>query len=77
MPKPPNLKTAMALPRQSILESRLAYHLRCLQEDVTDPKLPRVERPALVQDRARKLREIRQELAAAAEAPRRTARHHP
>ena len=60
-----------------LLQSRLAYHLRCLAEDATDPKLPRVERQALVRDRARKISEIRRELAATAGAPKRPPRCHP
>ncbi|MGD0267379.1 MAG: hypothetical protein ABSD47_20910 [Candidatus Methylomirabilota bacterium] len=35
-----------------LLESRLAYHLRCLREDATDPDTTSVERLALVRDRA-------------------------
>jgi len=45
-----------------LLESRLAYHLRCLREDATDPELTDLERLALVRDRARRIREIRQTL---------------
>jgi hypothetical protein len=48
---------------RALLESRLAYHLRCLREDATDPAMTTVERLALVRDRARRIREIRQELA--------------
>jgi hypothetical protein len=44
------------------LESRLSYHLRCLREDATDPELTGLERLALVRDRARWIREIRQEM---------------
>ena len=48
-----------------LLKSRLAYHLRCLPDDVTDPEMTALERLALVRDRARRIREIRMELAAA------------
>ncbi len=44
------------------LESRLAYHLRCLREVATDPDLSPQERLALVRDRASRIREIRREL---------------
>jgi hypothetical protein len=44
------------------LESRLAYHLRCLREDATDPDISPIERLALVRDRAARIREIRREL---------------
>jgi hypothetical protein len=44
---------------RSLLESRLAYHLRCLREDATDPELTSLERLALIRDRARRMREIR------------------
>jgi len=46
----------------SLRESRLAYHLRCLAEDATDPEVSSVERLALVRERVRRIREIRQEL---------------
>ncbi len=42
-------------------ESRLAYHLRCLQEDAIDPWMTAPERPALVRDRLRQIREILEE----------------
>ncbi len=45
-----------------LLESRLRYHHRCLREDATDPALTSVERLALVRDRAKRIREIQQEL---------------
>jgi hypothetical protein len=45
-----------------LLESRLAYHLRFLREDATDPDLTDLERLALVRDRAARIREIRREL---------------
>ncbi len=47
------------------LEPRLTYHLCCLREDATDPNIPAVERLALVRDRAKRIREIRLEIAAA------------
>jgi hypothetical protein len=46
----------------NLLESRLAYHPRCLVEDATDPELPRLERLALVRERVARLREIRRDL---------------
>ena len=49
-------------PTRTLLESRLRYHLRCLREDATDPTMSAVERLALVRDRARRIREIRQDL---------------
>ena len=48
----------------SLLESRLAYHLRCLAEGATDPDLPRAERLALVRERGMQIRGIRRKLAA-------------
>lgn len=45
-----------------LLESRLAYHLRCLREDAADPAMTSLERLALVRDRTRRIREVRQEL---------------
>ena len=45
-----------------LLESLLAYHLGCLRKDATDLALTALERLALVRDRARRIREIRQEL---------------
>jgi hypothetical protein len=62
---------------QSLLESRLAYHLRCSAEDAIDPELPSVERLALVPDRARRMREIRRELVALARTPREATLRHP
>ena len=47
---------------QRLLESRLAYHLRRLREDATDPQISALERLALVGDRTRRIREIRQAL---------------
>jgi hypothetical protein len=44
------------------LASRLAYHLRCLCEDATDPDLSTVERLALVRARVLCIREIRREV---------------
>ncbi len=46
-----------------VLRSRLRYHLRCLQEDATNPELFQLERLALVRDRVRRIREVRGELA--------------
>ncbi|MGD0265650.1 MAG: hypothetical protein ABSD47_11970 [Candidatus Methylomirabilota bacterium] len=46
-------------------EPRLAYHLRCLREDATNPDLTALERLTLVRDRAGRIREIRRELNAA------------
>ncbi len=43
-------------------ESRLAYHLACLRQDATDPERSTLERLALVRDRGRRIREIRNEL---------------
>jgi len=51
--------------RRKLLESPLAYHLRCLREDPTDLEMKSWERLALVRDRAARIREIRQELEAA------------
>jgi hypothetical protein len=48
-----------------MLQGRLAYHLRCLREDATDPELTALERLALVRDRAGRIREIRRKLEAA------------
>lgn len=45
-----------------LLDSRLAYHLRCLREDVTDPERSSLERLVLVRDQARSIWEIREEL---------------
>jgi hypothetical protein len=45
-----------------LLESRLAYHHRCLREDATEPDLTALERLALVRARMRWIREIRQTL---------------
>jgi hypothetical protein len=47
-----------------LLESRLAYHLRCLREDATNPDLTAVERLTLVRGRAVRMREIERELEA-------------
>ena len=55
----------------------VAYHLRYLAEDATDPELSSVERLALVQDRARKIREIRRIMTATPEAQQIAARPHP
>lgn len=44
------------------LRSRLVHHLRCLQEDATDPELSQLERLALLWDRARRVGEIKVEL---------------
>jgi len=50
--------------RRALLELRLAYHLRCLREDDTDPALTRMERLALVRDWVRRIWKTRQELEA-------------
>lgn len=50
--------------RRVLLASRLAYHLRYLREDATDPERSSLERLTLVRDRARRIREIRRELGA-------------
>jgi hypothetical protein len=47
-----------------LLKSRLAYHLRCLREDATDPERTSLERLTLVRDRVARVREIRRELEA-------------
>jgi hypothetical protein len=47
---------------RALLDSRLAYHLRCLREDSTDPDMTSLERLTLVRDRARRIREIRRKL---------------
>jgi hypothetical protein len=47
-----------------MLQGRLAYHLACLREDTTDPELITPERLALIRDRARRMREIRETLRA-------------
>ena len=44
---------------RAALASRLAYHLRCLREDATNPDITSMEMLALVRDRARRIREIR------------------
>ena len=49
---------------ETLLASRLAFHLRCLAEDATDPVLFCLERLALVRDRVAGIREIRAELKA-------------
>jgi len=56
--------TSTSQAHRILLESRLLYHLRCLREDATDPTLSPLERMAVVQDRARRIREIRGELKA-------------
>lgn len=38
-------------------ESRLRYHLRCLQEDAPDPAMTALERRVLVRDRTTRMRE--------------------
>ncbi len=48
--------------RRGLLEFRLAYHLRCLREDATDPAASPLERLALVRDRAARIQEIRRAL---------------
>jgi hypothetical protein len=50
---------------RALLESRPAYHLRCVREDATDPATTTLERLTLVRDRVRWIREIRRELVAA------------
>ncbi len=52
---------------RALIEDRLAYHLRCLRADATDPEQSTLERLALIRDRARRIQEIRQTL----ETPRR------
>ena len=47
----------------NLLASRLAYHLRCLHKEATDPDVSSVERLAVVRDRVARIREIRRELA--------------
>ncbi len=46
----------------ALLESRLAYHLRCLREDATDLELASVERLAVVRERVARIREIQRDL---------------
>ena len=46
-------------------EPRLAYHLRCLCADATNPDPTALARVTLVRDRAGRIREIRRELNAA------------
>jgi hypothetical protein len=46
----------------NLLESRLAFHLRCLAEDATDPTSPTLERLAPVRDRVGRIRKVRREL---------------
>ncbi len=53
---------------RTLLESRLAYHVRCLREDATDPDLTALERLTLVRDRVARMREIERELKAMSEA---------
>jgi hypothetical protein len=55
-------RASLDSPRRALLASRLAYHLRCLHEDTTDPEMSPLERLALVRDRAGRIREIRREL---------------
>ncbi len=50
---------------RTLLDSRLAYQLRCLREDATDPTMSNLERLALVRDRIKRIREIRQGIATA------------
>ncbi len=45
-----------------LLESRLRYHHRCLQEDATDPDLTALERRTLVRGRAARMWETRREI---------------
>ncbi len=47
---------------ENLLASRLAYHLRCLREDATDPEISTLERLGLVRERAVRIREIRRDL---------------
>lgn len=77
MAKRPNGSTKAAPLRQSLLESHPTCHHCCLREAETDPKLSSVERLALVRERARRIREIRRELAATAKAELRPNQHHP
>ncbi len=51
-----------ATAKRAVLESRLRYHHRCLREDATDPEMSPLERLALVRDRTKRIREIRQYL---------------
>ena len=61
----------------NLLASRLAYHLHCLAEDATDPEGSSLERLALGRERVRRVREIRRELVATAEAKLTPDRHLP
>ena len=56
---------ATGIPRQSriLLETRLASHLRCLEEDATDHDLSQLDRLDLVRDQARGIREVWEEAA--------------
>ena len=65
----PNGTTPPHPPRQSLLESRLAYHHRCLREDATDPKLPALERLALERDREARVQAVRWSLIVARQVP--------
>ncbi len=49
---------------RTFLKSRLAYHLRALRQDATDPAMTNLERLALVRERVARVREIRRALAA-------------
>ena len=58
-----------------LLTARLAYPLRCLADEATDPELSNTERSALVRERVARIREIRRELAAT-ENPKTAIRRH-
>ncbi len=45
-----------------LLESRLRSHLRCPEEDATNPDLSQLDRLALVRERAKRIREIEAKL---------------
>jgi hypothetical protein len=48
-----------------MLESRLAYQLRCLQQEATNPELGSLDRLAVVWDGAKGIEEKREKLPAA------------
>jgi len=47
--------------QRTLLESRPQCHIRCLREDAVDPALSNLDRLALVNNPARRIREIGQE----------------
>ena len=57
----PNGVGCLSQDPRRLVEPRLAYHLRCLREEATDPALTNLERLAVVRDRAALIREVRQE----------------